>query len=334
MTVLIQGRNVPEAYVEGLQKFRVFGEEEITRLGPALVIPDIVELSILYPDERVLFDPVRKPNPFFHAMEFVWMMAGSNDVRWIETYNSRMRQYADTGTDYIRGAYGWRWLVNAGDQIATVIRMLREDHLTRRAVIEMWDANFDLEPGHNDYPCNTHICFRGRPNNYLDMTVFNRSNDFIWGMLGANAVHMTFLHELIAAAAGKVLGVYKVISNHCHIYKSIENYPQIVEHTIYSPNPYYNGNHDAVVARPLLGQKETYEMFISDAVKAVLSSPGWHSEFETGFFKDVFRSIHFAYDARKRGLNPGAYIAEIKADDWRLACQRWGEWKIATQGEG
>ena len=75
----------------------------------------------------------------------------------------------------------------------------------------MWDGSCDLDTHHNDLPCNTHIYFRV-VDGKLNMTVCNRSNDVIWGMTGANAVHMTMLQELIAAEADIPIGSYLVSS--------------------------------------------------------------------------------------------------------------------------
>ena len=332
MTVSILGRNVPEAYVEGLNALRIFGKEEMTRLGSVFTIPEPSEIRIEYPDERVLFDPIRKANPFFHVMEFVWMMAGSDNVDWIANYNSRMYDFADAGV--INGAYGSRWRKHFGlDQIRFVVDLLREDHNTRRAVISMWDPATDLMKGWHDYPCNTQICFRAGENGILNMTVFNRSNDFIWGALGANAVHMTLLHELVAFAAGMKLGVYRVMSNNLHIYKSLENFDDLWR-TIHSPNPYYTGAEHAVTVRPLFAPHEDWTRLIQDCDRAVNTSVGFHSNFESSWMKEVAVPMHFAYLDRKQKVGDGKrFIEEIKASDWKMACYKWIDWKVARPTE-
>jgi hypothetical protein len=54
----------------------------------------------------------------------------------------------------------------------------------------------------------------------LDMTVINRSNDSLWGALGSNYVHFSFLHEYIANSVGMGVGHYHQISNNLHTYVS------------------------------------------------------------------------------------------------------------------
>src|SRR5262245_48667000 len=116
MFLTITGKNVPEAYSESWWQVRHHWREDDSRNGPVLTVPYPTILRIRRPTERVLWDPVRDCNPFFHVMEFVWMMAGSNDANWIGQFNKRMLTYADEGV--LRGAYGFRWK-NPEDQIAS-----------------------------------------------------------------------------------------------------------------------------------------------------------------------------------------------------------------------
>lgn len=52
----------------------------------------------------------------------------------------------------------------------------------------------------------------------LDLTVFNRSNDMVWGMLGANAVQFSVLQEYVAARLGVGVGRYNQITANMHVY--------------------------------------------------------------------------------------------------------------------
>jgi hypothetical protein len=53
---------------------------------------------------------------------------------------------------------------------------------------------------------------------FLDMTVTNRSNDLIWGCLGANYVHFSFLQEYMATKLGVEVGTYYHFTNNLHVY--------------------------------------------------------------------------------------------------------------------
>ena len=127
-----------------------------------------------------------------------------------------MKNFSDDGKVF-NAAYGHRWRKHFGtDQLLDVINLLKQDISTRQAVIQMWDVE-DLVKDTCDKACNTQLIFDTR-NNKLNMTVFNRSNDVWWGAYGANAVHFSFLQEVIARAIDYPLGEYRQVSNNFHLY--------------------------------------------------------------------------------------------------------------------
>lgn len=225
----IQVRNVQEAYVRGLALVRGEGILEETRNGPAVVVPWPVVTVYERPCERVLLDPVRDANPFFHLQEGLWMLAGRNDVESIGRFLGGLKKYSDDGVTY-HGAYGHRWRQHfqSGwaelDQLAEIVRLLRANPADRRIVLQMWDATTDLGKDGRDFPCNTQCMFRVQPSLFargrsaLSMTVHNRSNDAIWGAYGANAVHFSILHEFVASALGLEVGPMYQWSNNLHAY--------------------------------------------------------------------------------------------------------------------
>jgi hypothetical protein len=299
--------NFPEAYVEGLWAFRTSGKMEHSRNGPVLTIPDPVTLTIQYPRERVITDPVRNANPFFHVMEVVWMFAGQKNVEWIAQFNSGMRNYANEGK--INGAYGHRWLVRWGDQIGTVVDILSNDPDSRQAVITMWDPVHDFAPHWKDRPCNTHVYFRVR-DGWLDMTVCNRSNDYVWGMMGANAVHLTYLFELIAAAVGLGMGRYRVFTNNLHFYTDLypngpEIYKTLIIDTIY---PWAN-------SYPILHPGEDLHLFLRECGHFVR---GDFNKITCKWLKYVALPMHETYMNREKD-----FTDSILADDWQIASKRW-----------
>lgn len=320
---VISGHNAPELYAEVFWKLRSIVTEEESRNGPVLTSPFPVMLQMYNPKERVLFDPVRRANPFFHLVEFIWMMAGSNDVRFIEQFNSRYREYAEPNTDIIWAAYGHRWRVAFGiDQIPRLVEHLRASPGSRRAVLGMWNPATDLED-HRDLPCNTTIYFRYHKSMGLDMTVLNRSNDLVWGALGANIVHMTMLHEFIAKASGMALGTYRVFTNNLHIYKNMPNFKEIwgttEKHDMYTQKD--------LTTYPLLRMGESYTDFLADCIRFVDSFAGASGPFKCRWFYDVAQPMYMAYIERKKGNDYERWLELIAADDWKFAAKQWVEWK-------
>jgi thymidylate synthase len=208
----------------------------------------------------VLFSPQREANPFFHLNEALWMLAGRNDIEWLDQFvgnlSERFGERKPGEPTYLHGAYGYRWRnhfeVDGGgergrlpDQLDTVVRLLRENYNDRRIVISMWDPIADLAVDAKDVPCNTTIFLRVRQDlqgtapslseqekreriikftfnsHVLDLTVCCRSNDAIWGAHGANAVQFSVLQEYLAARIGVGIGSLYQFSNNYHAYTNV-----------------------------------------------------------------------------------------------------------------
>lgn len=316
MAVEINGSTVGECYRDALFKMRVHGRDEDTRGGRVLTIEEPVVLTLREPYSRVLRDPARNANPFFHVMEVVWMMAGASNVNWISQFNMRMGEFANEGR--INGAYGQRW--RNCEQIRKTIDKL-ENRTTRQAVISMWNPVYDNIVGLNDYPCNTHIYFRVIKGQ-LNMTVCNRSNDLIWGMLGANVVHMTYLHELISCATGIPMGKYQVMTNNLHIYE--RHWPLL--DTASSVNVF---DEDYGLGPPLLDgdNGETYEDFREECAEFMLSDSQkrWNSK----WLQNVAEPLKLAYQNRNHA--PG-HLTMCQDPAWRKASWEWLSRKSASTG--
>lgn len=194
-----------------------------SRNGPLWAVPGPFVLQLDRPQERVLFDPERDANPFFHLGEALWMLAGRNTptpdlTRWVP----RLATYSDDGGATLRGAYGHRWRRWWGrDQLRDVVDHLGHHPWSRRAVLGMWDPRVDANEAWADTPCNLAVVFSRAPHDgpaTLNATVFARSGDLLWGVFGANAVHFTLLHEVVAAALGWQVGWYAHHVAHAHLY--------------------------------------------------------------------------------------------------------------------
>ena len=319
MPTTITVRNVNYAFQEGWWKLRVSGVRGHSRNGEVLKMPGPVITTYLHPMERVLFDPLRDANPVFHLMEFFWMIAGQDDVAWLSQFNSRISEYADDGV--IHGAYGHRWRGWFGpDQIQRVIEILIRDPNSRQAVIAMWDPTADLFGDWKDCPCNTHIYFdlsSGR----LDMTVCCRSNDMLWGAYGANAVHFSFLQEVIADQVGVEVDVYHQMSNNFHVYPAVA---QVSEFLISPPFENYDlYSHRECRIVPILRRDsgEVLEDLYHDALEMIKEGG---SEFRTDFCYSVAHPLREAYLLRKAGENYSCWKS-MKDCDWKIAFGQWLE---------
>lgn len=319
---LIYARNVSDAYQQGMNWMFYHSYPRESRFGPTLAMDGPVTTVYDCPRERVLFCPTRDANPFFHFMEGLWMLAGRDDVAWLSQFNENISQFSDDGIRF-HGAYGKRWISHfASDQIAEIIRTLKNDPDDRRCVLTMWDPNCDLSHFGKDIPCNTHVYFRISVANALNMTVCNRSNDMIWGAYGANAVHFSMLQEFMASAIGVEIGRYWQVSNDLHVYTDIFSKCKTIS-ALFDINPYPKTvNYYSMVNTPVDVWLSDLHMFMSEG-----PIPG----FRDSFFRRVVSPIWRTWKIFKDNSNPHRIddalneIQPCPASDWRLAIQEWLE---------
>ena len=93
------------------------------------------------PRNRIIYNPERRFSLTFALGEFLWYLAGKNDLETILYYNGHYDRYSDDGQT-LYGAYGKRIF---GDdekcQVDRIIELLRKDKDTRQAVISIYNSN-------------------------------------------------------------------------------------------------------------------------------------------------------------------------------------------------
>jgi len=311
--LVLMYHDINEAYCELQTIKQHYTEWEQTRNGRALVFQAPVIVMHTVPERCVLFDSNRDANPFFHYMEAIWMLAGSDDVSFPSKFAGNIAQYSDDGAT-LHGAYGWRWRAHfAFDQLSTLINLLKRDPTTRRAVLTMWDPIVDLGRQSLDLPCNTQVYFQAR-NGRLNMTVTNRSNDLVWGMLGANAVHMTALHEYVSCAAGLDLGTYYQFTNNLHVYEGW------TDRFNSAPDRWYNS------AGAFKRWKWSPDnLGIVDAQRFVENGLDTEDKYASRILRDNAVPMMLAWNDYKAGEIDSAILhaAQIHDADWSRGCVLW-----------
>lgn len=321
---VITSRNVNTMLPEVMKALREHAKPTTSRNGPVLRFEDPVALCYTHPLERVCFDAQRDANPFFHLMESLWMLAGRRDVDFVAYYNKQMVQFSDNGR-WFNATYGHRMRCHfAVDQLIGVIEELRKTPDTRQAVINLWDP-IDLCRTTKDKACNLSILFGiGHVSGQLNMTVFNRSNDAIYGAVaGANPVHMSYFHEFVANAIGKEVGKYYQISNNLHLYTNDEKSKLLLE------DPRVDNRYDQEIDVPQLVDLPYREMlreieaFCELAGKTVPVG----QIFKSGYINNVAVPIHNAFSRRKTGEEAQMLDELDRCADraWAVACGEWIE---------
>ena len=208
-----------------------------------------------------------------------------------------------------------------GDQIEKAIRLLQYEPNTRRCVIAMWEPAYDLGKDSLDIPCNTHIYFKIRNDN-LNMMVCNRSNDVIWGALGANAVHFSFLQEYIAANLEVGVGTYTHVSDCFHIYT---DNPVWKLHKSVGTASYSRFYQEDATAMPLVQEPLTFDMNLTNFMK-----DDWHEyRYDEPFFVSVAVPMRQTWDIYKRDQGRANWptiamtLEKVLSRDWYLAATQW-----------
>jgi thymidylate synthase len=190
-----------------------------SRVGPTFETLNF-KTTILNPIYRCTISQNRNSNIFFHLAESLWVLAGRNDLEFINTFNSKIRDYSDDSLT-LHGAYGKRlrrWSSNDTtiDQLRKITSLLNSDPDLRRSVISLWDPALDLGNPSKDIPCNTQLVLRVKDED-MYLTIFNRSNDLHWGYV-ANIFQFSFLGEVISMLIGKKFAKQTHISQSLHVY--------------------------------------------------------------------------------------------------------------------
>jgi len=330
----IETHDINKALESGINLMNLYGVETPSRNDSTLELPEPIMIVYNKPFQRVLINKDRDCNHFFHLMESMWMLAGRNDVTFLNEFNSNMKNYSDNGETF-NGAYGHRARYHFyKDQFAGVVKILKADPYSRQAVVQLWDPD-DLKKKTLDKCCNMSIVFRIRADQRLDMTVYNRSNDMIYGAFGANAVHFSIIHEYIAAHLNIAMGKYYQVSNAFHVYTDVNSKYTGKGAELWEK---LNNNYKAsnIYADPainlvtMLSPEITeidmdieymFRLYDERVQMRHINYYNWRSSY---FKKLIIPTIITWFTHKEKGAKEALKIAEaIEAEDWKAGCKQW-----------
>ncbi len=230
------------------------GVERTTREKKCWELPEPMMIKITNPLSRIVTIPERKWNLSLPYAESLWLALGRNDLELIKFYLPSMEEFSDD-REFLRGGYGPRlrcyngnandykeaWNKNTIifenreiDQFFYVTESFHRDPYTRQGIISIGDPPKDCFDSNNnikqtkDLPCTRLLQFMRSPTeNKLNLTVYMRSNDFIWGASAVNMFNYMFMQEYFAAILGLEVGAYYHIANNFHYYD--ERHRELVE---------------------------------------------------------------------------------------------------------
>lgn len=330
---VITGRNVNAVWPQALNYLNS-GDCVVrtSRNGAVVKAPGPVTTHYVEPKERVLFDAQRDANPFFHLAEALWMIGGRNDVAFVSQFVKRMAEFSDDGLTF-HSAYGFRWRqhfdqpeegpASAGyDQLEAIVEHLRKDPSSRRVVLGIWDPTADLNTLSKDLPCNVSVKFYIEDNR-LNMVVFNRSNDIVWGAYGANVVQFSMLQEYLAMQLEVGMGQYWQVSCDWHAYTHVLRDRNLLNGAVPGQTDYYGEVRvmpfpmDSNIPRGLGNGRAIVLARWEEDLHVFLEDPTTHFEqYSTAYFRDCVAPMFYAWRHRNVSqLDP--------AIDWHRAAGLW-----------
>jgi len=168
------------------------------------------------------------------AFELLWFLRGENNVRWLQEHGVTIwDEWADENGE-LGPVYGvqWRsWPAPDGgtiDQIAEVVRLLREEPESRRIVVSAW--NVAELPRMALMPCHALFQFHvgqpeDAPRGRLSCQVYQRSADVFLGV-PFNIASYALLTHMLAQQSDLEVGDLVWTGGDCHIY---DNHREQVE---------------------------------------------------------------------------------------------------------
>jgi thymidylate synthase len=172
------------------------------------------------------------------AYELLWFLRGDSNVRWLQEHGITIwDEWADEGGD-LGPVYGvqWRsWPTPEGkhvDQIAEVVRLLREEPDSRRIVVSAW--NVAELPRMALQPCHAFFQFYVSSGS-LSCQLYQRSADVFLGV-PFNIASYSLLTHMLAQQCDLEVGELIWTGGDCHIYDNHRE--QVEEQLSREPYPY------------------------------------------------------------------------------------------------
>jgi len=185
------------------------GEE---RNGTKTIHNVLIELQS--PGDNNIKTSWRKWNKNYAQYEFEWYLSGNPNAEEIskkaKIWSTMMDEQGNVNSNY-----GYQWQRN--NQLTKVIDMLRNDPLTRRASISLYDGK-ELDQYKKDTICTYAINFYIDKNKSLSMQVMMRSNDLVYGFCN-DQYCFSELQHIVANALQLTVGKYYHYVCNMHIYE-------------------------------------------------------------------------------------------------------------------
>jgi thymidylate synthase len=219
---------VRHVFTSGLAKSDRTGTGTVSTFGYQMRF-DLAEGFPLVTTKKVHFRSV--------AVELLWFLRGDSNVRWLQEHGVTIwDEWADADGE-LGPVYGVQWrswpTPNGGhvDQIAEVVRLLREEPDSRRIIVSAWNVA-DI-PQMALAPCHAFFQFHVSGGERLSCQIYQRSADVFLGV-PFNIASYALLTHMLAQQCDLEVGDLVWTGGDCHIY---DNHREQVE-TLLARDPF------------------------------------------------------------------------------------------------
>lgn len=215
----IHHRSIDEIQHHLLQQLFAEGDEITTRGNTTLELCN-VHLTLENPRARSTRNPARKWSRSLAIGELAWHLSASDSLEAIAYYAKVWKEFSNDGRSISQSCYGnkiFKLDQNGNSQWTRLVQLLKQDSQSRRAVLDLYDAEGGLDASVKDVACTCSVQFLIRKG-ALDAIVTMRSNDLIWG-LPYDFYLFTMLQEMLAQELGVHLGRYHHNVGSLHLYE-------------------------------------------------------------------------------------------------------------------
>lgn len=213
--------SITKLYVRALQEINNHGYTKVSRVGKTLEINGI-SMLLLNPRTRYIIEPIRKHSLKYIVKEVKWYLSGDYHVDKIGKEAKMWFIIADKN-GLCNSNYGAKLFYYKIDRYHTqfdmIIKELRFNQNSRRAIffLNLFPDDYKQMSDTKDFPCN--ICGQFMiVNNKLDMFMFQRSADLIYG-LSNDIPFFTIVQEIVSKLLNINLGFYHHYITSLHVYE-------------------------------------------------------------------------------------------------------------------
>lgn len=181
-----------------------------------------VGITIANPLDNLIKTEWRKFNPDYARKEFSWYLSKDTSVTEIGKHAKLWNDIAENGQ--LNSNYGD--LMWQNNQWENCKKRLKEDKVSRQAIITLYDGKKFLGMDSKDIPCTLNLGFR-IVRDHLNLSVTLRSND-LWFGLASDIPCFTWFQEMMAKELGIPVGTYYHYAMDMHLYS--RHYERAKEH--------------------------------------------------------------------------------------------------------